>query len=159
MRIVPGSDCSPEERRQLAIELIRAFGSQYPQWTVDEATTELAGTTGFPRSLIALVDGQAVGCASLLDDDEVTDWPDRFWLGNVVVRDAYRGRGVGAALVRAVEDLARELRITELHLVTDTSANWYERAGWTALGVADVHGRPMTVMHKTLVPVPTRSRE
>lgn len=154
MRIVPGSDCSPEQRRQLAIELIRTFGSQYPQWTVDEATTELAGTTGFPRSLIALVDGQAVGCASLLDDDEVTDWTDRFWLGNVLVGAAHRRRGLGTALVQGIEALALELHITHLHLVTDTTADWYERAGWTVLGTADVHGRPMTVMHKTLVPVP-----
>lgn len=132
--------------------LVAVFGAQYPDWTVDEAVAELGAETAMPHSVLAVVNGIAVGCASLLDDDEVTGWPDRFWLGNVVVHADYRGRGIGTALIGAIETLARELRIAELHLVTGTAINWYERNGWSVQDSALVHGHPMTVMHKTLPP-------
>ncbi|MEU2383870.1 GNAT family N-acetyltransferase [Streptomyces sp. NPDC012461] len=51
-----------------------------------------------------------------------------------VLRDA-RGRGVGAALVRALEDAARALGLTAVDLHAQTHAlRFYERLGYEAYG-------------------------
>ena len=110
--------------------------------------------TGFagpiPVTFVAVDDGCAIGCASLLDDDEVTGWDDHAWLGNVAVVEAARGHGVGSALVSAVETHATSIGVTALHLVTTSAVDWYRAKGWDVVGVGDVHGHSMTVMRKTL---------
>lgn len=134
----------------LADALLAAFGTQYPSWTTDEAVQELAAPGPVPFSLIACEGDQPLGCASLLDDDEVSGWDGRTWLGNVIVLESARGRGIGSALVDAIEQRATRLGVRELHLVTTTAIDWYERRGWSVRGSADVHGHAMTVMHKSL---------
>lgn len=56
-------------------------------------------------------------------------------LGRLAVGRAARGTGLGAALVRAVEDEARRLGLTEVYLESQTHAlGFYERLGYTASG-------------------------
>lgn len=151
VEIIPGYQCTPEQRRAIADVLIAANSHEYPQWTPAEAADELAARGPLPLSFIALEHGIAVGCASLLDDDEVSDWEGRTWLGNVVVQDHARGRGIGSDLVDAVETHARSIGLTELHLVTLAAIDWYRAKGWRPLGAGNVHGHRMTVMSKTLL--------
>lgn len=150
MNIVAGSRCTAEQRRLLADALVAEFGTHYPNWTVDEAIAELAAPGPIPASFVALDGTTPLGCASLLADDEVADWDGRLWLGNVVVLEAARHRGIGSALVSAVEAHATALGITELHLVTTTALEWYERHGWQHVGAASVHGHAMSVLRKSL---------
>ena len=134
----------------LASALVAEFGSHYPNWTIDEAIEELAMTGPLPMSVVALDGTTPLGCASLLVDDEVTGWDGHMWLGNVVVLEAARNRGVGSALVVAIEQRAAALGIRELHLVTSSAIGWYEQRGWKLIGEADVHGHAMSVMRKLL---------
>ncbi|MFJ3660506.1 GNAT family N-acetyltransferase [Streptomyces sp. NPDC090119] len=56
-------------------------------------------------------------------------------LGRLAVTRRARGLGVGAALVRAIEDAARELGLTAVDLHAQTQAlGFYERLGYTAYG-------------------------
>ncbi|WP_405781523.1 GNAT family N-acetyltransferase [Streptomyces sp. NBC_00859] len=56
-------------------------------------------------------------------------------LGRLAVAKAARGRGVGAALVRAIEDTAREHGLTAVDLHAQTHAlGFYERLGYVAYG-------------------------
>lgn len=146
VEIVPGWQCDAETRAVLARVVVAEHGHEYPQWTVTEAIDEIGAPGPIPMTFVAVENGRAIGCASLLDDDEVTGWDGHFWLGNVVVLGSERGRGVGSALVQAVMDHARSLGIGELHLVTTSAIDWYLPRGWARLGSADVHGHPMTVM-------------
>ncbi|MFI9758387.1 GNAT family N-acetyltransferase [Streptomyces sp. NPDC051963] len=56
-------------------------------------------------------------------------------LGRLAVTEAARGLGLGAALVRAIEDAARArgLRAVDLHAQTH-AMGFYERLGYTAYG-------------------------
>lgn len=148
MQIIDGAACTLAQRRQLAEALIAAFGAHYPEWTLDAAADELGTSDGLPSSVVAIESGQVLGCASLLADDEVEGWPDRHWLGNVVVFESARDRGIGTALVNAVEARAAMIGIPELHLVTDGAEDWYAGRGWSRVGVGVVHGHHMTVMSK-----------
>ncbi|MFE2376002.1 GNAT family N-acetyltransferase [Streptomyces sp. NPDC059398] len=56
-------------------------------------------------------------------------------LGRLAVAAAARGRGVGAALVRAIEDAAREHGLTAVDLHAQTHAlGFYERLGYEVYG-------------------------
>ncbi|MFE5795139.1 GNAT family N-acetyltransferase [Streptomyces sp. NPDC056503] len=56
-------------------------------------------------------------------------------LGRLAVAEAARGLGVGAALVRAIEDAARERGLSAVDLHAQTHAlGFYERLGYVAYG-------------------------
>ncbi|MGW5778905.1 GNAT family N-acetyltransferase [Streptomyces sp. NPDC003863] len=56
-------------------------------------------------------------------------------LGRLAVSEAARGLGVGAALVRAIEDAARERGLSAVDLHAQTHAlGFYERLGYEAYG-------------------------
>ncbi|MEV8453464.1 GNAT family N-acetyltransferase [Streptomyces sp. NPDC052095] len=73
-------------------------------------------------------------------------------LGRLAVIGAARGLGVGAALVRAIEDAARELGLDAVDLHAQTHAlGFYERLGYVAYGpeFPDA-GMPHRAMRRTL---------
>lgn len=52
-------------------------------------------------------------------------------LRSVVVAADERGTGVGRLVVGAAEDLARELGLKELYLLTETAIDWFPRLGYS----------------------------
>lgn len=70
--------------------------------------------------------GEAIGCARLTPRGKI---------GRVAVRLPWRGRGVGAALVRALTERARSQGLAEVTLDAQVNAiAFYERGGFTAHG-------------------------
>lgn len=150
VQVIRASQAPPAALHAVAEQLVAVFGHAYPEWTVDAARDELANDVGLPISVIAMEQGRAIGCGSLLADDEVDAWKDFGpWLGNLWVDPAHRGRGVGRILVDTLTDLAQHAGAVRLHLVTDNAADWYARMGWESLGDASVHGHTMTVMRRS----------
>jgi len=75
-------------------------------------------------------------------------------LGRLAVTRDARGRGVGAALVRAIEQAARDLGLTAVDLHAQTHAlGFYERLGYVAYGpeFPDA-GMPHRAMRRVLEP-------
>lgn len=98
-----------------------------------------------PYFVVARVDGQPVGCASVLAADLPTRPDLGPWLANVYVLPAWRGRGLGAALV--AQAMAHGTGIAErLYLYTFGATAMYERLGWRVYDAADYAGRPIVVM-------------
>jgi predicted N-acetyltransferase YhbS len=81
-----------------------------------------------PLSLVALHGGQPVGVVNLVesDDDTHTEWTP--WLAGMVVHKAWRGRGVGSALVRELLMQARRLGVPRVYFGTD-GPGFYTRLG------------------------------
>ncbi|HEY9330046.1 MAG TPA: GNAT family N-acetyltransferase, partial [Streptomyces sp.] len=73
-------------------------------------------------------------------------------LGRLAVTKAARGLGVGAALVRAIEDAARELGLSAVDLHAQTHAlGFYERLGYAAYGPEFLDaGIPHRAMRRTV---------
>ena len=70
--------------------------------------------------------GRPVGCGRLLADGHI---------GRLAVLPAWRGRGVGTALLQHLTDLARSLGHTRVVLNAQTQAMpFYARHGFTAVG-------------------------
>ena len=88
------------------------------------ASRARAGTV----DLVALVDGQVAGCASMQIDGDIA------WLGGAGTRPASRGRGVQSALLRHRISMAAELGLelcAATALPAGTSAHNLIRAGFT----------------------------
>jgi predicted GNAT family N-acyltransferase len=70
--------------------------------------------------------GQAIGCARLLPDGHI---------GRMAVRPAWRGRGVGRALLAAALGAAQACGYSRLWLSAQTHAmGFYARAGFAVVG-------------------------
>jgi predicted GNAT family N-acyltransferase len=89
--------------------------------------------------------GQPIGCGRLTPAHKI---------GRMAVRPAWRGHGVGAALLRELIAHARTLGWPEVGLAAQVSAlGFYERAGFTAYGeVFEDAGMPHQSMRLALVP-------
>jgi predicted GNAT family N-acyltransferase len=84
-------------------------------------------------------DGQPLGTGRLLYGEAAADKtggdPSVGSLGRLAVSKAARGLGVGVALVRAIEEAARERGLAAVDLHAQTHAlGFYERLGYVAYG-------------------------
>jgi N-acetylglutamate synthase-like GNAT family acetyltransferase len=77
-----------------------------------------------PDTVLALADGEVLGCAAAEVHGGVA------LLRSVAVAPGRTGRGVGAALVKAVLETARRRGLRSLHLQTTTAPDWFARFGF-----------------------------
>jgi GNAT superfamily N-acetyltransferase len=91
------------------------------------------------RTVVAERDGRIVGTAGMLLGIGWND--DHPWarVMSLVVTESERGRGTGAALLRAAEEWARENGADSLHLTAsrhrEGAHRFYERMGYEATGL------------------------
>ncbi len=96
-----------------------------------------------PCTFVACAAGAVIGSASLVFYRRLAGPQRSPWLANLFVREDWRDRGVGSALVCFVRDYARQQQIDRLHLFTTDQAVFYRRRGWTL--VRRSHWRQQTV--------------
>jgi len=110
-------------------------------------------TNQLPLTLVAIAaDGQLLGAGSIKLDEPGTKAGLSPWLGGIYIKEQQRGLGLGALIVTALEDKARELGVTALYLSADTAEGFYLRLGWHVLERLESHGvRDVVLMTKELV--------
>ncbi len=99
-----------------------AFRTTFPQVLADH-----------PRSLlhVAEVEGQIAGYAlTTITDLLYTNGPSA-QLQEIVVDDTLQTRGVGTALVRAVEKACEQNGVTQLTVASRRAGGFYDRLGYT----------------------------
>ncbi len=113
-----------------------------PPFTIDHARAWWPGvidSVGGGGTILfgAFVDGKLVGTAQLIASDKPNQ-RHRADVAKVLVHRRARGRGVGAALMEALEGEARDRAFTLLTLDTATGSSaerLYLRQGWTKVGI------------------------
>lgn len=110
---------------------------------VPEALEWDAHDAGALHLLAVAKDGTPIGCARLLPDG---------CIGRMAVLLAWRGRGVGRALLAAAVGAARSRGHSVVHLSAQTqAAGFYSRAGFVAAGAEyEEAGIPHRAMRKIL---------
>ncbi|MGE0652464.1 MAG: GNAT family N-acetyltransferase [Alphaproteobacteria bacterium] len=103
-----------------------------------------------PIVLVALADGKPAGTVSVNLDDMSTRPDLGPWVANLYVDPAFRGRGVGSALVRAAEDAARAAGHARIFLYTPDQERMYTRLGWRVIDRDVYDGEDVAVMTKDL---------
>lgn len=99
-----------------------------------------------PQAFVALIDGQAVGTASLVTYDMSTRMDLSPWLAAVYVKSDYRRKGLGSQLVQAIMDEAVQLGLERFYLFTPNQVSFYARLGWQVLEETEYRGEQNTVM-------------
>jgi amino-acid N-acetyltransferase len=97
------------------------------------ALLEAAGlpTAGVPRTLDDfLVANRKDGLAGAIGLER---YGSGALLRSAVVRPGDQGTGIGAALVRALLDRARDGGLREIYLLTTTAERWFPRFGFTLI--------------------------
>jgi predicted N-acetyltransferase YhbS len=103
-----------------------------------------------PLGLVAHEEGRLCGTASLSASDFAERRDLTPWLAGVYVLAEFRGRGLGARLVRAVEQEAIRLGFSSLHLVTAGQESFYGSLGWRTLESRRSGSEAVTIMGRSL---------
>ena len=131
--VVQGQDIRSPLAHQLISELNEELSARYPEEGAThfrlDADEVAPGRGAF---LVAYVDGEAVGCGAVRRIEDGVGEIKRMY-----VRSAARGRGVGAAILAALEAEARRLDVTRLVLETGErqleALALYRRAGFVVI--------------------------
>lgn len=142
----------PSMQRLVADTCVAYWQRDFPldtaQWYLDLYSESLM-SSGLPVVLIAVDNGEFVGTASLIADDELPDAREPGpWIAAVYVTEAHRRRGVGESLVTELLSRAAALAIGEVYLYTEKGAAWYESMGWTTMRIATLADHSVTVMSR-----------
>lgn len=87
-----------------------------------------------PIALVALDgDGTVLGTAALKKESVGSELGLGPWLAAFYVPIEHRKRGIGSALVEAIENKARSFGFESIFVSTDAAENIIRRRGWTAL--------------------------
>ena len=109
----------------------------------------LAGD-GFETALVARVDDVSVGTCLLVRHELEPAHNLTPWLAGLVVDDAHRGRGIGRALVAAIEAHAASIGVERLYLYTWEARDFYAGLGWVVGERLKQDGHPMLLMAREL---------
>jgi N-acetylglutamate synthase-like GNAT family acetyltransferase len=135
-------------------DLFRASGTSKEK--LKELLVERAVTDKLPIALVALSDGVLAGTGSIKLFEPGTRAGLSPWLAGMYVKDAYRGSGIGASIVRALEAKASELGVKTMYLSVGAAEEFYVRLGWTVLERVNSYGvKAVAVMAKNLLPETT----
>jgi GNAT superfamily N-acetyltransferase len=105
-----------------------------------------SGHSRIPTVFVAFEGSDLLGSAKLVVSDMETRADLSPWLAGVLVAPPYRGRGIGANLVRRVMEEARVLSVPRLYLFTPSAAQFYARLQWSLFEQTNYLGIDVTVM-------------
>lgn len=134
--------------------LVDWFRLQWAQYYAGRTPAEIAqdftaeaNRSGLPVRLVAFLDGELAGTITLREH-ALNDFPEyQPGLGGLLVAEPYRLRGIGAALISAGMDLAREQGCPRVYAATVTAQGILERLGWQRIRTV-THGGEQTVLYR-----------
>jgi len=137
----------PSLRRKVAGWLVAEWPHLFPddtaEWYLDEWARGDENGKEPPHCVVAVEDGDVVGTASVVIDDELPGATEPGpWLAAVYVLPGHRGKGAGRALVETVSACVEG----GLWLYTESEADWYSSMGWETVREAELNGHRVTVM-------------
>jgi ribosomal protein S18 acetylase RimI-like enzyme len=125
------------------------FHNCFPEQTLDQVQSYLSWcldhqARGRLVRLVAEIDGQTIA------NGQLTLLRDHCEIGSLVVAPAYRRRGIGTMLVRALIKHARQrnLRTVEVSASVETPwiRDWYERLGFEVQGTHTFPGSERVII-------------
>lgn len=145
---------APELIDQLAAMFVEEWEPYYGRQGPGDAETDLSDSCNrdkIPLALVALDDdGEVLGTASLKSRSVETHRHLTPWLAALFVVERYRGRGVNAALVAAIEEHALQMGFERIYVGASGVTSKMRDAGWTLLDEADSLRGPIDIYEKIL---------
>jgi GNAT superfamily N-acetyltransferase len=132
------------------------WGWEMPRSTMGSIQAEFSvhlNCDRIPLTMLALVETQPVGTASISLHDMDTRMDLTPWLAAVYVLPEFRGQGIGSQLVRVIEEVATRLQLERLYLFTPDREAFYARLGWSVLETIEYRHHSNVIMTKSLLEV------
>ncbi|MGC1549409.1 MAG: GNAT family N-acetyltransferase [Rhodanobacter sp.] len=130
------------------------WGHLRPKESLVERTarlTQMCTATDMPSVVVGLESGRLIGSAMLIPKDGLlVENHLTPWLAGVYVKSEDRSRGIAVALIRHIEELARQAGHRAIYLCTDTYAAYYERHGYGTVETQEFLDEPVYIMAKLL---------
>jgi predicted N-acetyltransferase YhbS len=129
------------------------WASRMPELTIADRVERFrarATPGGVPTGFVATVDGEVAGMACLIECDLESHAHLSPWLASVLVAPNHRGRGIGSALCRRVNEEARLIGFVRVYLFTLDKQELYRRLGWWIVEQANWRGHRVTIMANDL---------
>ncbi|QPC90917.1 GNAT family N-acetyltransferase [Mesorhizobium sp. INR15] len=101
---------------------------------------------GFEAAFVARIGGVPVGTCLLVRHELEPAHELTPWLAGLVVDAGHRHKGIGAALVKAVEAHAASAGVEMLYLYTWEAREFYAALGWGAVESVEQDGETMMLM-------------
>jgi len=121
--------------------------------TLDEDATglrALLGGDGFETALVARIGDVPVGTCLLVRHELEPAHDLTPWLAGLVVDRDHRNKGIGRALVAAIEAHATSIGVERLYLYTWEARDFYARLGWVVVEPLEQDSHPMLLMSRQL---------
>ena len=103
-----------------------------------------------PVGLVAFCEGQLCGIAALKPESISTHKHLYPWVAAGFVVPGFRRRGIGANLVSALEDVARELGYSTIYCGTSTAIGLLKRHEWQFVERVRYNGEDVSIYRKTI---------
>jgi GNAT superfamily N-acetyltransferase len=130
------------------------FRAQWPVYYGERNLTDIAqdfhleaNRDVIPVRLVAFNDRNLTGTICLREQATHKTPHHRPGLGGLYVAQAYRGRGIGAELVRAGSDAAQAMGYATVYTATDAARSIFERLGWVSVETI-WHGDERLVLYR-----------
>lgn len=150
----------PQHLAQVVAWVFEEWGRHIPGVTLEKIEARFSNhlhRNALPLTLLALMDGQAAGTASLQTTDMYTHPELTPWLAAVYVPPAHRRLGIGSELVQAAEAVSRRIGVRRLYLFTPDRERFYARLGWSVLERTGFRHQPVVIMRKSFLDLPKPS--
>ena len=125
--------------------------------TLHDDATGLRGLVtsgGLETAFVARIGGEPVGSVLLVQSELEPVHDLTPWLAGLVVAQEHRRKGIGSALVRAVERRAVAAGVAALYLYTWQARAFYAALGWKAVETFEQDGEAMMLMSRGLHNLP-----
>jgi GNAT superfamily N-acetyltransferase len=144
----------PEQIDLCAKWAFNAWGKYNPAVTLkirQERFTAHCNKNKLPLTIICKSDNKMIGMASLRANDGIGEELSP-WLGSLYVSENFRGSGIGASLIKRIENEASQLKYKVIYLLTyeTTLPQWYASKEWKKVRDDILLGNPIVIMEKQL---------
>ncbi len=120
--------------------------------SIDErilAIKQSLNTDRLPMSLVAMIDGKAVGTVSLIPQDMEGESNLTPWVAALYVVPEFRNRGIGSKLISKVTNEAKNLNYRSIFLfATAGREKLYLKLGWSFVEKRDYRSEVVSIMTK-----------
>lgn len=124
-----------------------------PHLTIALRVTQYSSYTNsatIPFCIVALINGQPVGSASIVTSDMETHPHLTPWLASVYVHINYRRQGIATQLIEHCISKARASGVDTLHLFTPDQRSFYQHRGWGFIETYEYHKEKVDIMSLNL---------
>ncbi len=150
VHLVDSPDAAPTLAKWFVEEWEPWYGAD-GQGDAERDLAECCSKNDLPICLVAFDrGGEVLGTAALKTESVGSELGVGPWLAAFLVGKGHRGKGVGTALVEAIEREAHRLGIDSIFTSASTAAGIMVRLGWQAFGTAESLRGTTTVYRKQI---------